>query len=374
MTAYRDSNPAGDPHIIDGLDDHVAGLGPDRQDQMLPAGAAQRHRHVAAHPRHRDRCRWWRQLYDDVDTLNAAETADAARNAAAARDGYRSRRTRSIVLLTWGSPSRWSLGLLVARGIVRPLARVKAVCEGLATGRPHPHHRPGHPRRARPDGPRAGHRDRPRLRQTVTTIDGSAASLAGASEQLTGVSTRSPPSRGGDLGAGAGRVRRRRGGLPQRRHRLGRQRGDGRVDPGDRPERHRGGPGRRPRRSTVTATTSATMSKLGESSAEIGNVVKVITVDRRADQPARAQRDHRGRPGRRGRQGLRRRRLRGQGPGPGDRPGHRGHLPPGRGHPGRHHRRGRRDRADLRRSSPGSTTSRPRSPPRSRSRPPPPPR
>ena len=42
-------------------------------------------------------------------------------------------------------------------------------------------------------------------------------------------------------------------------------------------------------------------------------------LDRRADQPARAQRHHRGRPRRGGRQGLRRRRQRGQGAGAGDR-------------------------------------------------------
>ena len=48
----------------------------------------------------------------------------------------------------------------------------------------------------------------------------------------------------------------------------------------------------------AAATTTATVAKLGDSSAEIGNVVKVITSHRRADEPARAQRHHRGGPGR----------------------------------------------------------------------------
>ena len=49
---------------------------------------------------------------------------------------------------------------------------------------------------------------------------------------------------------------------------------------------------------TAAETTTATVAKLGESSAEIGNVVKVITSHRRADEPAGAERHDRGRPGR----------------------------------------------------------------------------
>ena len=57
--------------------------------------------------------------------------------------------------------------------------------------------------------------------------------------------------------------------------RLG-HRGDGRVDPRDRRQRHPGGQRRRPAAS-VAAETNTTVSKLGESSAEIGKVVEVIT-------------------------------------------------------------------------------------------------
>ena len=68
---------------------------------------------------------------------------------------------------------------------------------------------------------------------------------------------------------------------------------------------------------------------------------------RRADQPAGAERHHRGGAGRRGGQGLRRRRQRGQGAGAGDGEGDRGHRQAGARDPGRHHRRGGRDRGDL---------------------------
>ena len=110
-------------------------------------------------------------------------------------------------------------------------------------------------------------------------------------------------------------------------------------------------------------TTTATVAKLGESSAEIGNVVKVITSHRRADQPAGAERDHRGGPGRRGGEGLRGRRQRGQGAGAGDGEGDRGHRPPGAGDPGRHGGGGRPRSSEIsldRRAR--SATARPPSP------------
>nr|BFE76228.1 hypothetical protein GCM10020092_095290 [Actinoplanes digitatis] len=67
---------------------------------------------------------------------------------------------------------------------------------------------------------------------------------------------------------------------------------------------------------------------------------------RRADEPARPQRDDRGRPRRRRGQGLRGRRRRGKGAGTGDGPGDRGHPDPRRRDPERLVRRGRGDRRD----------------------------
>src|SRR4029453_18857797 len=79
-------------------------------------------------------------------------------------------------------------GLFVARSIVRSLNRVKDVCDGLADGD-----------LTRTTGLTS--RDEPeqmgqaldaamvKLRQTVSTIDGSSSSLAGASEEMSGVAT-----------------------------------------------------------------------------------------------------------------------------------------------------------------------------------------
>jgi methyl-accepting chemotaxis protein len=70
----------------------------------------------------------------DLDILEQSEAAAAAASAKAARDSYASSRTAAIVLLSIGLLGALALGLLVARGIVRSLNRVKAVCEGLADG------------------------------------------------------------------------------------------------------------------------------------------------------------------------------------------------------------------------------------------------
>jgi hypothetical protein len=66
--------------------------------------------------------------------LGAAESADAARAAAAARTGYHSSRTQSIVLLVVGLLLALGLGLWVAQRIVQSLNRVREVCDGLAAG------------------------------------------------------------------------------------------------------------------------------------------------------------------------------------------------------------------------------------------------
>jgi methyl-accepting chemotaxis protein len=95
--------------------------------------------------------------------------------------------------------------------------------------------------------------------------------------------------------------------------------------------------------------TRRTIDQLGASSQEIGNVVKL---DRRADEPARPERDDRGCPGRRGRQGVCRGRQRGQGPRAGDREGDRRHLSAGRCDPGRRLRRRRGDRPHQRGDQP----------------------
>ena len=242
MTSYRGNRPAGDPMTIDDLQVNFAAYTKIVLEQMLPAGAKN---DFVAWSKIRDEQSTpiITRMYADVAALDAAETASAAKNAAAAKSGYESSRITSIIVLVVGLVLALALGVLVARKIVQSLARVRHVCDGLAAGDLTrttgltSHDEPGRMGRSLDDA-------MVKLRQTVATIDGSAASLAGATEQMTGTAAADRRLGAGDLRSGAGRVGRRRGGLPQRRHRVGGQRGDGRVDPGDLPERHRGGPGR----------------------------------------------------------------------------------------------------------------------------------
>ncbi|MFB9358241.1 MCP four helix bundle domain-containing protein, partial [Actinoplanes nipponensis] len=187
MKAYRDSMPAGDPAVIDRLETTWSTYGKVGQEKMLPVGAKN---DLATWSRLRDTetLPLIKTMYADLATLDQTETADAARNAATARDGYESSRLTAILTLTIGVLLALALGALVARRIVQALTKVKVVCEALAAGD-----------LTRTSGLTS--RDEPgrmgqaldaavgRLRQTVTTIDGSAASLASATEQMTGTAT-----------------------------------------------------------------------------------------------------------------------------------------------------------------------------------------
>ncbi|GLX99973.1 hypothetical protein Acsp01_03530 [Actinoplanes sp. NBRC 101535] len=125
---------------------------------------------------------------DHLGEMGAAETAAAARAADEARSSYEHSRIESVLLLAAGLLAALGLGMIVAKGIVRSLARVTTVCEGLAQG-------------DLTQSAGLTSRDEPgrmgraldaailRLRDAVGTIGGSAATLAGASEELSAVST-----------------------------------------------------------------------------------------------------------------------------------------------------------------------------------------
>jgi len=190
IVKYRGGAPAGDPATIDDLQTNWTAYVKIAQEVMLPAGA-----------RH-DLATWaaargakilpvMTKIYADVSSLDTAEQAHAATNAADAKAGYRSSRIQSIIILVVGLAVALGLGLLVSRRIVQSLTKVTDVCLGLADGD-----------LTRTSG--LNSRDEPgrmghaldtavtRLRQTIATIEGSAASLAGASEQMTGSAPRSP--------------------------------------------------------------------------------------------------------------------------------------------------------------------------------------
>ncbi|GIF02516.1 methyl-accepting chemotaxis protein [Actinoplanes siamensis] len=187
LTAYRQSYPAGDPAVIDDLATKWQAYADLVEEKQIPAG---NNNDLTAWAKIRDT--QTQPLIDAVDkdlvTLTATEDADAARNAAAAQSTYDSSRIQSIVLLVVGLLLALGLGVFVARSIVRSLHKVKTVCDALAandltrstglTSRDEP----GQMGRALDTAVAV-------LRQAVTTIGGSAVTLASASEELSAVST-----------------------------------------------------------------------------------------------------------------------------------------------------------------------------------------
>jgi methyl-accepting chemotaxis protein len=274
MAAYRASTPATDAATIADLETNWLAYVKIAQDLMLPAGARN---DFAGWSRLRDEnvLPVMTKIYAGMQKADTIETADAAANAGGARDTYTNGRTISIVTLIVGLALALGLGLLVARKIVQPLALVKSVCESLAAGD-----------LTRSTGLTT--RDEPgrmgraldiamdHLRRTVTTIDGSAVSLAGASEEMTGTalqiaaSAEEASAQAQAVSAAAEQVSRSVETVSSGSEEMGasiREISQNATEAARVAEEA----------VSVTATTSATMAKLGESSAEIGNVIKVIT-------------------------------------------------------------------------------------------------
>ncbi|MEU0557776.1 methyl-accepting chemotaxis protein [Dactylosporangium maewongense] len=274
LTAYRASGPAGDTATIDELKtswDKFVQIG---QTVQLPNGVKG---DMAAwlDVRNTQVAPVFAIINKDLDTLESAEAGAAAASAKAARDSYESNRTMAIVLLSIGMVGALALGLFVARGIVRSLQRVKAVCEGLAEG--DLTRTTGLTSRDEPGQMgRALDTATARLRQTVSTIDGSAGRLAGASERMSGVATRIASSaaqtsaQAQTVAAAAEEVSRSVDTVSA---------GSEEMGASIREIAQNASEAARVANEAVQITeqTSATMSRLGDSSAEIGNVIKVIT-------------------------------------------------------------------------------------------------
>jgi methyl-accepting chemotaxis protein len=274
MTAYRGSEPSGDPALIDDLKTSFAAYTKIVQEQMLPAGAKN---DFTAWSKIRDgqTTPIITKMYADVASLDATETADAAKNATTARSGYESSRTTSIITLVVGLVLALGLGVLVARKIVQSLARVKDVCDGLAAGDLTrttgltSRDEPGQMGRSLDDA-------LVKLRATVATIDGSAASLASATEEMTGTahqiaaSAEETSAQAQAVSAAAEEVSRSVDTVSSGSEEMGasiREISQNATEAARVAQEA----------VEVTATTSATMGKLGESSAQIGNVIKTIT-------------------------------------------------------------------------------------------------
>jgi len=274
MTAYGGDNPNGAPDTIAHLQATWTAYGKVLREQMLPAGA----RHdTAAWTKIRDTetLPLVRQIYADVDALTAAEQASAAHNAAAAKSSYQSSRMLSVVLLVVGLLIAAALGVLVARQIVWSMAKVKDVCTALAAGDLSrtagltSRDEPGQMGRAL-DAAMAT------LRDTVSTIDRTAGSLASATEHLTGTAAHIAAS-AEETSAQARTASTAAGHVSQSVEIV--SAGSEEMGASIREISQNASEAARVAAEavTVTAATSATMGKLGDSSAEIGNVIKVIT-------------------------------------------------------------------------------------------------
>jgi len=274
LTAYRDGHPAGNRDTIDRLGEQwqvFVGIG---RDELLPAGA-------------RNDFVDWSQIRDtkvkpitseiqkEVAELDQAETGDATRSAATALDGYHSGRRAIIIIMVVGALLALALGTLTARRIVASLIRVREVCETLAAGD-----------LTRTSGVTS--RDEPgqmaqaldtaigNLRDTVHTIDASAASLAGAAEQMSNTtaqiagSAQDSSTQAQAVSAAAEQISRSVETVSAGSEQMGASIREISQNASEAAQVAA-------QAVTITGSTSETMNKLGESSAEIGSVIKVIT-------------------------------------------------------------------------------------------------
>ena len=274
VAAYSADSPAGDPATIADIRSNWTAYSEVTQNKMIPAGEKN---DLAGWQTIRDTetLPLLKKIYAGIESLTAAESADAATGAASAKSGYESSRTISVAALVVGLLLALGLGFLVARGIVRSLDKVKDVCDSLAAG----------------DLTRATgltSRDEPgmmgrsldsamvKLRETVSTINSSAASLASSSEEMSSVTTQIAASaeetsaQAQTVSAAAEQISRSVETVSSGSEEMG---ASIREISQNATEAARVAS----EAVTIAATTSTTMNKLGDSSAEIGNVIKVIT-------------------------------------------------------------------------------------------------
>jgi methyl-accepting chemotaxis protein len=274
ITGYRTSDPAGDEKLIEDLDATWKQYLTIAENELLPAAESG------------DTATWATvrsakvsPLMKTVDAtlaeLDAAETAEAQHNAEAAVTGYESGRLTSIIVMIVGAVIALALGVVVARRIVASLVRVKEVAEAMATG---DLTRSSGVSSRDETGQMAQALDTAvgNLRRTVQTIDGSATSLASAAEEMTSTSAQ--------IAASAQEAATQAQAVTAAAEDVSRSvetvaAGGEEMGASIREISQNAAEAARVASEavTITSATSATMNKLNESSAEIGNVIKVIT-------------------------------------------------------------------------------------------------
>jgi methyl-accepting chemotaxis protein len=186
MADYEATTPAASPELVAAVKDSWQQYVAIAHDQLIPTS---RRNEINAWGAIRDQqiTPLVTEIRKQLEEVDAAENAAASASASAARSAYESSRLQSILLLVIGITGALALGIVVARGIVRSLSRVTTVCEGLADG--DLTQQTGLTSRDEPGRMgRALDAAVTRLRDTVSTIGGSAVTLASASEELSTVS------------------------------------------------------------------------------------------------------------------------------------------------------------------------------------------
>jgi methyl-accepting chemotaxis protein len=187
LAAYRASSPASPESLIQGIADSYAAYKNIVDTKLIPAGERNDFKGWQA-IRDAEAAPIMKKLIPDLTTMQGIEQKDAKHTADQAEASYKSSRTKAIVLLALGVLVALGIGLFIARGIISSLNRVKEVCVALAAG---DLTRTADLTVQDEVGQMGQALDSAMgiLRETVGTISDSAQSLAGASEEMSSVST-----------------------------------------------------------------------------------------------------------------------------------------------------------------------------------------
>jgi methyl-accepting chemotaxis protein len=214
-------------------------------------------------------------VQEDLQTLLDGERAEAADAAVAARDASDQQTTVSILVVLAGAVLAFGLGVAVAKGMARGVARVQQVAESLAEG----DLTRTTELRTRDELGRMGtalDAAVESLRELMGSVVASADAVAASSEELSASSAQISASaeetsaQSGVVSSAAEEVSRNVQTVAAGAEEMGASIREIASNAAEASEVAA-------RAVSAAETTTATVAKLGESSAEIGNVVKVIT-------------------------------------------------------------------------------------------------
>jgi methyl-accepting chemotaxis protein len=274
LKAYRDSNPATPKTLVDSVDAGYSAYSAILTTKMIPAG--KRH-DVKEWARIRDTevLPVMGKLVQNLTDMQGIEAKDAKATADQAKDTQKSSRLMVIAILVSGVLIALAIGLYIARGIVSSLNRVKDVCIALAEGDlTHATHLTSQDE----VGQMGLALDTAMgvLREMLGTINDSAMSLAGASEEMSSVSSQIAASaeetsiQAQSVSAAAEQVSRSVESVSAASEQMGTSIQE--IARNAQEAAHVAAEAVR-----MASLTNSTVTKLGESSVEIGNVIKTIT-------------------------------------------------------------------------------------------------